>query len=92
MPRRARVQRCLSASNDELRRSYIQRPHHQTLQALPVQPILSCCRGFFEYNTARLNLGPKALQQQAQHGRQILLLAHHLLAQVCLDSYEHGMS
>ena len=90
MPRAMRVSEgCLSASS-ELRQSY----NIIVTQTLPKHRLFNqpspIAEEFFKYNTVRLILGPKARQQQAHHGRQILLLAHHLLAQVCLDSCEHG--
>jgi len=66
--------------------------HHQTPQHHPFNQPSHITEETFENNTARLISRPTSRQQQVQHGRQILLLAHHLLAQVCLDSCEHGMN
>lgn len=90
MPRAMRVSEgCLSASS-ELRQSY----NIIVTQTLPKHRLFNqsspIAEEIFKYNTVRSILGPKARQQQAHYGRQILLLAHHLLAQVCLDSCEHG--
>jgi hypothetical protein len=38
-----------------------------------------------KHNKPSFLIAKAARQQQAQHGRQILVLAHHLLAQVCID-------